>query len=98
MYMLPPDTKSDVVVVIVIMFFMMIMMIIHDDNNDSCHVYHDDHIRDFVDCTILIGRFRAVIFASNQRGRSTEKVHFLSWFCLSIKKVEIDNPVDNHKR
>ena len=81
MYMLPPDTKSDVVVVIVIMFFMMIMMIIHDDNN-GCHVYHGDHIRDFVDCTILIGRFRAVIFASNQRGRSTEKVHFLCHGCV----------------
>ena len=95
--MLPLDTKTDVVAVIVIMFIIIIMMIIHDDNN-GCHVYHGDHIRDFVDCTILIGRFRAVIFASNQRGRSTEKVHFLSWFCLSIKKVEIDNPVDNHKR
>ena len=65
------------VVVVVIMFIMMIMMIIHDDNNDSCRVYHDDHNWDFVDCNILIGRFRAVIFASNQRGRSTEKVHFL---------------------
>ena len=82
MYMLPPDTNSDVVDVIVIMFIMMIMMIIHDDNYDSCHIYHDDHIRDFVDCTILIGRFRAVIFASNQRGRSTEKVHFLCHGCV----------------